>query len=134
MFTVRTRAFTFIEVMVALAITSIALVGLLKLHLLSLRLAVTAQTEVEAIMLAQEKIAEILSAGYPEVTTLAGTVERNHSRFNWRTQVSNSDLSAEGAMQGVKGLRTVLVDVSWPQGASQKHLQMATYVADRNLK
>lgn len=118
----------------ALAITSIALVGLLRLHLLSLRLTATAQTEAEAVMLAQEKIAETLSAGYPEVTMQAGIVERNNVCFNWRTQVSNSDLSAEGAMQGVKGLRTVLVDVSWPQGAGQKHLQMTTYVADRNLK
>lgn len=134
MLTIRTRAFTFIEVMVALAITSIALVGLLRLHLLSLRLTATAQTEAEAVMLAQEKIAETLSAGYPEVTMQAGIVERNNVCFNWRTQVSNSDLSAEGAMQGVKGLRTVLVDVSWPQGAGQKHLQMTTYVADRNLK
>ena len=62
----RARAFTFVEVIVALAIASISLLTLLKLNLLSIRLVDRAQITTQAVLLADEKIAETLAVGYPD--------------------------------------------------------------------
>jgi Tfp pilus assembly protein PilV len=54
----QTGAFTFVEVTVALAIASISLLTLLKLNLLSIRLSDRAQITTQAVLLANEKIAD----------------------------------------------------------------------------
>lgn len=127
------RAFTFVEVMVALAIVSISLLALIKLHLISITMTDTAQRASQATFLAEEKIAEMLALGYPPEGANCGMVENNAVRLHWRTEVRELRLPLlERA--GVKGLREVSVDVIWKQGVVPKHLQLSTYVADRKLE
>ena len=59
--------FTLIEVIAALAIVSIALLGLLELHLTSIKMTDTARTTALAILVAQEKAAETAAGGWPAV-------------------------------------------------------------------
>ncbi len=129
---VRTKAFTFIEVIIALTIVSISMLALLRLHLISIRMFETAEITSQAVLLANEKIAELLAAGYPKLESNSGTVESNGLTLNWQTQVTNVGLSQSGQVD-IAGLRSVLVDVNWKQGTGNKHLQMSTYVADRKL-
>jgi len=129
----RTTAFTFVEVIVALAIVAISLLVLLKLHLLSITMAETAQTTSYAVLLADEKIAEILALGYPQVGTSSGTVERNSQSFHWRTDVTDFTL-LESTGINIDGLRKIAVDVSWQHGIGRKHLKMSTCVADREMQ
>ena len=125
--------FTFIEVIVALAIVSISLLALLKLHLISIRIADSAKITNQAVFLAEQKIAEVLVEDYPKVGSNCGTMEQNGALFSWQTEVT--DLYSYPLNEAnVTGLRKVLVDVSWKQGISSKHLQMSTYVADRKFK
>ena len=125
--------FTFIEVIVALAIVSISLLVLLKLHLISIRMADSAHVTKQAVFVAEQKIAEVLAEDYPKVGSHYGTLGQNGALFNWRTEVT--DLYSYPLNEAnVTGLRKVLVDVSWKQGISSKHLQMSTYVADRKFK
>lgn len=128
----RIQAFTFVEVMIALAIASIALMALLRLHLISAHMVDKAQIMTQAVFLADEKIAEVLAADSPEEGIRSGAVEKNGLTMNWRTQVENLQLTELDAGD-VDGLRKVLVDVSWKQGINPKHLRMSTYVADRKL-
>ena len=129
----RPRAFTFVEVIVALAIVSISLLALLRLHIISISMADTAEITSQAVFLANEKIAETLAAGYPKEGTISGTVKKNALRLGWKTEVTDLKLpQLDGA--GITGLRKISVDVNWKQGAGSKHLQMSTYVADRELK
>lgn len=128
----RTRAFTLVEVVAALAVASIALLSLLSLHLVSISMADRVEAKTQAIHLAQEKIAETLAQGYPEAGTIAGTIEKNNLHFDWRTQVA--DLRLPLLSRGrLTGLRTIRVDVTWGRGSGQSHLQMSTYVADRKV-
>jgi general secretion pathway protein I len=128
----RTRAFTLVEVVAALAVASIALLSLLRLHLVSISMADRVEAKTQAIHLAQEKMAETLAQGYPEAGTITGTTEKNNLHFDWRTQVA--DLRLPSVSQGrLTGLRTIRVDVTWSRGSGQSHLQMATYVADRRI-
>ena len=125
--------FTFVEVIVALAIVSISLLVLLRLHIISIRMVEAAETTSQAIFLADEKIAEMLASGYPKVGSYSGTVEKNGVMLNWQTEVTDLDSSQlDGADKS--GLRKICVDVGWKQGAGSKHLQMSTYVADRKLQ
>jgi len=129
----RRGAFTFIEVIVALAIVSISLLALLRLHIISIRMADTAEITSQAVFLANEKIAETLAAGYPKEGTNCGTVEKNALCLHWKTGVADLRLPQLDEA-GITGLRKISVAVNWKQGAGSKHLQMSTYVADRELK
>lgn len=128
-----TKAFTFIEVIIALAIVSISMLALLRLHLISIRMFETAEVTSQAVFLADEKIAEILAAGYPKEESSSGTVERNGLTLNWQTQVIDVGLP-QLDQADITGLRSVLVDVSFKQGTGSKHLQMSTYVAEKEIK
>jgi len=128
----RTKAFTFIEVIVALTIVSISLLALFRLHLISIRMTETAETTSQAVFLAGEKIAEKLALGYPEEETDSGTVEKNGLCLQWQTEVTDLQ-SPQLDEANITGLRRVLVDVSWKQGTGHKHLQMSTYAADWKL-
>ena len=125
-------AFTFVEVLVALAIASISLLTLLRLHLLSMRMVDRAKITTQAVLLAEEKVAETLAGGYPDLASKSGTVEKNGLRLNWRAEVADLQLPQLGETH-VAGLRRIVVDVNWKQGAARKQLQMSTYVADGKL-
>jgi type II secretion system protein I len=127
-----TKAFTFIEVIVALTIVSISLLALFRLHLISVRMTEAAEITSQAVFLAEEKIAEKLALGYPEEETDTGTVEKNGLPLQWQTEVTDLQ-SPQLDEANITGLRKVLVDVSWKQGSGCKHLQMSTYVADWKL-
>ncbi len=124
-------AFTLIEVIAALAIVSIALLGLLHLHLVSIRMSDTAQTMSMAVLLAQEKIAETACGQPVPAGTQSGTAEANGSRLTWRTEVTNVDpLAPYGLGSSLQQLR---VDVVWHEGSGARSVQMTTYIADNRL-
>jgi prepilin-type N-terminal cleavage/methylation domain-containing protein len=127
-----TRAFTFVEVIIALAIVSISMLALLKLHLISIGMTEAAEITSQAVFLANGKIEETLALGYPEVGTDTGTIEKNGLSLNWQTEVTDLQLPR---LQGadIAGLRKVLVDVNWKKATGREHLQMSTYVADTKL-
>ena len=125
-------AFTFIEVLVALAIAAIALLGLLRLHLLSTATADTAQAMAQAVFVAQEKMAEASAGGFPQQGTNSGTVERNGRNFAWRTEITDMN-SQDISNLRLTGLRQVRVFVTWKDGANQKDVQMTTHVADSRI-
>ena len=127
-----TNAFTFIEVIIALAIVSISMLALLKLNLISIRMTEAAEVTSQAVFLANEKIEETLALGYPEIGTDAGTVEKDGLSLNWQTEVTDLQLPC---LQGVDiaGLRKVLVNVNWKKAVGREHLRMSTYIADTKL-
>ena len=125
-------AFTFIEVLVALAIAAIALLGLLRLHLLSIASAQTAQATTEAVLLAQGKIAEASAGGFPEQGAQSGTTEQNGYHFTWQLEISEAR-PLEMHDLPLKGLRQIQASVSWQHGPGQKTVQLTTYVADSTI-
>ncbi|MHC4641135.1 MAG: prepilin-type N-terminal cleavage/methylation domain-containing protein [Planctomycetota bacterium] len=128
----RRSAFTLVEVLVALVIVAISLVGLIRLNLISIRMTEAAEISSQAVLLANEKIAEVLAPGYPEEGTKTGSVEMNALCLNWRTEVTDIDTPHPDELD-ITGLRRIYVDVSWEQGTRRKHVQMSTYVADRKI-
>jgi type II secretion system protein I len=124
-----TRAFTLIEVLVALAIASIGLLSLLRLHLASMATAQAAAIETAAVFVAQEKTTEASTAGYPPLASRSGITERNGMTFEWTTSVTEAhpQIAPGRTLSGVREIRT---RVSWPHGSGQKEVQMTTYAAE----
>lgn len=127
-----TKAFTFVEVVIALAILSISLLSLIRLHITNISMTDSAEITAQATFLAQEKIAEILAAGFPAKGSDRGTVENKSLLFDWRTEVEDIHLP-EIDREDISGLRKISVNISWKQGTRRKQLQMSTLIADRKL-
>ena len=68
------NGFTLIECVPALAVASIALLALLRLQLVGISTADKARGLTQAVLVAQGKMAETLSAEYPSVGTTSGMV------------------------------------------------------------
>ena len=130
----RANAFTLIEAVVALAIVSIALLGLLQLHLISLRTADKAQTTTQAVFLAQEKMAELVSAGFPDVGSRSGTVKNDGLRFTWRTEVTNASTSQGQLGFRLDRLRKLAVEVGSGDNPRAPQIRLTTYVAEKTIR
>jgi type II secretion system protein I len=123
-------AFTLMEVVAALAIVSIALLALLRLHLLSVKTADQGQILTHAVLLAQEKMAEGVAGGYPQVGTRAGEVDSGGARLLWKTEVADARSSAPPQLDlKLGGLRKLSVEVAWEKGSGEKQIRMTTLVA-----
>ena len=127
----RRTGFTLIEVVVALAVVSIALLGLLRLHLLSVASADKAQTLTAAVLLARARITEATCSGYPRVGVESGRAETEGGEMTWRTQVTNGQPTRRGEVRD--GLRRIAVEVAWGRGTARKQIEMTTYVAETRI-
>jgi general secretion pathway protein I len=133
------KGFTLLESVIALAVASIALLALLQLQLVGMNTADKAQGMTQAVLVAQEKMAETLSAGYPPVGTTSGTVEADGDQFAWQLEVTDARLpqlvAADATRQSYlpssdrSRLRKLSVDVTWQKGPGDKHIRLTTYVA-----
>jgi len=126
-------AITLVEVLVALAVTAIALLALLRLHLVSVRLGQRAELEARALMLAQQKIAQTVAAGYPPVGQSHGQVELDGTVFDWYLRLTDLAPVELAALQ-LEPLREIHAEVSWSRtGSSRQKITLSRWLADPNL-
>lgn len=125
------RAFTLIEVLIALAILAIAAVALLQLQVASIKLSDRASRQTRAALLAQARLAEATAEGFPEIGGSAGGFAgEENAGFRWETMVEEArDPALEDA--GVRGLRRLAVTVRWNDGESERQVELTTLLADR---
>ena len=115
--------FTLLEVMVALAVVAIALVPLLRLHLLSLDATLRAQDLSTAVLLAQEKMATM--PPFPEAGEEQGTFEGpDFDRFRWQTAVTEDEVIL--AAQPI-AIRHLAVTVLWTDGQREHQYTLESY-------
>ncbi len=128
-----TSGFTLLEVMVAVAVIAIALIPLLRLHLLSLDATVYAQDLSIAVGLAQEKMAEMPAS--PEPGDRQGTFDiAGYERFRWQTSVGEQEEIAipnfdapEGEELPTFKIQRIEVTVIWADGESEKLYTLESY-------
>jgi general secretion pathway protein I len=119
--------FTLLEVMVALAIVAIALVPLLRLHLLSLDATIRAQDLTTAVLLAQGQMS--LLPAFPEPGDEQGAFEgQDLAKFRWHRVITEQELVLDATAQLVQ-LRQIEVTVSWVDGRREHHYTLQTYAA-----
>ena len=80
--------FTFLEVMVAVAIIAIAFVTLIGSQSQSVSVATDSRFYVTATLLAQEKLAELESADFDELFSEEGDFGEDFPRYSWKSEVN----------------------------------------------
>jgi general secretion pathway protein I len=89
----RTRAFTLVEVMVALAIIALSLTAIASKMSRMIDTSNSMRERTYASWIAQNKITELRLANViPEVTTTSGDLEYANSQWRWRAVVSESGI------------------------------------------
>ena len=125
--------FTLLEVMVAIAVIAIALVPLLRLHLLSLDATLYAQDLTIAVGLAQDIMAEMPAR--PEAGDNQGTFDAAvYARFKWQTSVGEKEEIAtpglalpDGEALPMLEIQRIAVTVRWMDGAREKLYTLESY-------
>ena len=111
----RARAFTLIEVMVAIAILGIALLGLMGLHHQSIQSVIRAQQTTRAAMLAQAVMTQAELERFPDLGSTRGDFEasfRGEFRdFRWERMVVASGMFPD--------IRKVMVAIHYGPGFTQ---------------
>ena len=106
--------FTLLEVMIAVAVLTIALAAVLGLQSKSLTLASESRFNTTAALLAQGKMAEITVAGMGELTSDTGDFGDVFSGYAWRLSVQNADLPGLEKMKG--RLKQIDLEVTCGEG------------------
>src|SRR5207247_1168015 len=111
--------FTLIEVMAALVIFSVAVVGLI----INLRETMATQNRLSAAsraaMLAQNVMEEIKLTGKSELGEDQGKFKGADQDFAWRSETVKSNTA---------GLREITVTITWQDGIRQQDYQIATCI------
>jgi general secretion pathway protein I len=92
--------FTFLEVMIAVAVIAIALVTLIGSQSQSVSIATLSRQNVTASFLAQQKLAELESTPFDELYSGDGDFDGDFSLYRWKAEVnilSAEDTGIEGA-------------------------------------
>jgi len=127
------RGFTLLEVMIAVAVMGIGMLGLLRLQVISIMLTDHARLVSRATTLAESKLAETLAAGQPEAGTTRGTMD-DRPPLEWLVTVADHqpDGMLDGAGEHEVGThgRRVTVVVEWREGRSRREVRLVTLALD----
>ena len=88
--------FTLLEVVVAVAIMSIVLISVYRLHAQSLSMNTQARFYTQAPMLAQSKLSEMETGEDAEFTADSGEFGEEFAGYSWRVTVDEVDMEALG--------------------------------------
>jgi len=112
---------TLLEVMVAVAIASIALVSFVTLVITSLDMENHARKITEATIAADNKLKEIERLGYPEVGRTEGLIdEQDPSGYSYALVVTDTP---------IQNVRQIDIEVSWDK--KRGSVELTTYIANQ---
>jgi len=123
------RAFTLIEVLLALAVTVIGLIPLLHLLTTSILMNDSAWNLSQATMIGNARLAEIISHNDIKIGTDKGSVECREKEivFDWQSKITQAYIE-ELQETNPNDLLKVTVTVIWPEGKSEKQISLTTFV------
>jgi len=153
---VKPKAFTFIEVMVALTVVALALSALIRLQIISIYLTDRTVMTTQAVILAEEIMTEITTGSSPSPGLTKGAANRNGRDFYWQseiqkpnsnlkikfqpniTQIAGSTIQSKPENKSINfhdldSFRRVDITVHWLDGRIKKQVQLTSYLYLRNF-
>lgn len=114
--------FTFLEVLVAVAIIAIAFVTLIGSQSQSVSVAGESRFNVDAALLAQQKLAELASIDFDDLYSDRGNFEENNPAYWWRTDVRDVAESETGIPGSADLLKLVELTVTLGEEGKQEYV------------
>ncbi len=131
---IATAGFTFLEVMVAVAIIAIALVTLIGSQSQSVSIAGEARFDIMASLLAQQKLTEIEAGNFAALFSDQGDFGKQYPDYRWRTVVQSLSEDETG-LSGTGGmLKAVDLTVTRTGDARSSYLVREVVMADPAAK
>lgn len=120
--------FTLLEIMVALSIISIALVAVYRLYAQTLSMNQTMNFNSVAPMLAQNKMAELLTLPADELGDNSGDFGEAYSHYAWRAGVES--VASEGLGDLAEDLKRIDLTISFNQDENTYRLRVYRFERD----
>ncbi len=122
------RGFSLLELVIAIGVLAIGLIGVLQLFPMGLRASQRAGMISKATFLAQRKMEDIRLAGFdafssnPPLIALSGT----DGDFDWQILIEEPDLSG---VKNTQDIRKVVLRINWSERDRIRSKDFVTYVA-----
>lgn len=121
------NAFTLIEIIMAMAILTIGIIGVVRLLPVGLRASKSAEMFSKAALLAQKKMEELKLAGIAKLTAQppAVAVQGEEGEYNWQARI------AEVALEEVSccdDIRRLSLTVSWTEKGRPLSQEFVTFI------
>lgn len=123
----RSGGFTLLEVLVALVILGVALVGLLSAQSAAVRLRSQAEELTLATFLLERQMTEMEMGDFPEIGKKEGDFGDDYPGYAWQITVSETPFSAPPQVR----VREVRVAVLWSAGPRPERLELVRYMIQR---
>jgi prepilin-type N-terminal cleavage/methylation domain-containing protein len=124
----KVKAFTLVEVLIALAITAISLIPLLHLLVISISAMDSASCLSQASLIANAKLAEAVSRGYPKLGTENGIIDNSNVLYEWHVNITDEQQKITEKLT-LSDLRKVNVSVLWSQGQAKRQINVSTLIS-----
>jgi prepilin-type N-terminal cleavage/methylation domain-containing protein len=122
------KGFSLLELIVAMAVLTIGLIGVLQIFPIGLRASQRAGMMTKASFLAQNRIEDIKLAGFNAITELPPKIPLSGSDGDFKWDIKIDDISLEG-VESQNNMRKVTVTISWPERNTIRSKNFITYVA-----
>jgi prepilin-type N-terminal cleavage/methylation domain-containing protein len=123
----KNRGFSLLELIIAIAVLAVGLVGVLQIFPIGLRASQRAGMMTRASFLAQNKIEDVKLAGFDAITELPPKIPLSgkDGDFEWAIKIDN--ILLEG-VESSDDMRKVVVTVIWPERNTTRSKDFITYV------
>ncbi|MDO8603129.1 MAG: prepilin-type N-terminal cleavage/methylation domain-containing protein [Candidatus Omnitrophota bacterium] len=122
------KGFSLLELIIAIAVLAIGLVGVLQVFPIGLRASQRAGMLTKASFLAQNKIEDIKLAGFDAMTELPPKIPLSGKDGDLEWAVKIDDISLEG-IESNSNMRKIVVTITWPERNTTRSRDFITYVA-----
>ena len=121
------KGFSLLELIIAIAVLAIGLVGVLQIFPIGLKASQRAGMMTKAAFLAQNKIEDVKLAGFDAIVELPPKIPLSGRDGDFEWAVKIEDIALEG-VESSDDIRKVIVTVSWPEGNTTRSKDFITYV------
>ena len=121
------KGFSLLELIIAIAVLAVGLVGVLQIFPIGLRASQRAGMMTKAAFLAQNKIEDIKLAGFDAITELPPKIPLSGKDGDFEWNIKIDDVNLEG-VENTSEMRKVTVILTWPERNTTRSKEFITYV------
>ena len=121
------KGFSLLELIIAIAVLAVGLVGVLQIFPIGLRASQRAGMMTKAAFLAQNKIEDVKLAGFDAITELPPKIPLSGKDGDFEWNIKIDDVNLEG-VENTSEMRKVTVILTWPERNTTRSKDFITYV------